>query len=678
MITLSESTRKYLTRPDDPRFVVDRLHLAVTTSIEKTLSHFIADFYNPCPYTPSGRREPCTSMRDWIQAFPESKRIVKAGFDTLRFELPVTDMVCERIHACIPYENISFENPETELVYQKVLIRGKQADRASQVYSDFKINNIVPTHNLVHSTEYPLLPYQQVGLYNSINSDAYALFMEQGTGKTPIGVALICNEAEENWTTHNRMYRALIVCPKNVRANWENEFKKFATTTGKVTILHGGHFDRVRQLLDAFINEDGCKYSVVLCSYETMARSWKAIEGTVTRLRGGKWDLALLDESHSIKNVTTKRYKFAKKLRDLSKRRSILTGTPITNTALDLYTQLEFLGEGYSGFYDYKYFRKFFTRHQMDQATGREVFDGIQNVPFLQERLARYSYIVRQVDVQSELPDRVYDTLEVEMSPQQTKTYEAMRDELIIEIESDLANTDRNAALAVNSVLTRLLKLAQITSGFISIPELLDDDGNVLTLASINRFDPDPKLEELVAILKAKSPKDKTIIWSCWVQNIKTIRARLAIEGIDCVTFFGKTKDAERVENEYRFNCDPNCKVFIGNPAAGGTGLNLIGYPPEGHAIYKETGKTLEDWETNANHVIYYSQNWSPTARSQSEKRAHRRGTREPVRVTDLVVPNTIDQEIRDVVLNKQVNALELSDLRKILQKIALAQLECD
>ena len=144
------------------------------------------------------------------------------------------------------------------------------------------------------------------------------------------------------------------------------------------------------------------------------------------------------------------------------------------------------------------------------------------------------------------------------------------------------------------------------------------------------------------------------------------------------MTFFGKTKDAERVENEYRFNCDPNCKVFIGNPAAGGTGLNLIGYPPEGHAIYKETGKTLEDWETNANHVIYYSQNWSPTARSQSEKRAHRRGTREPVRVTDLVVPNTIDQEIRDVVLNKQVNALELSDLRKILQKIALAQLECD
>jgi len=118
--------------------------------------------------------------------------------------------------------------------------------------------------------------------------------------------------------------------------------------------------------------------------------------------------------------------------------------------------------------------------------------------------------------------------------------------------------------------------------------------------------------------------------------------------------------------------------VFIGNPAAGGTGLNLIGYPPEGHEIYERLGKTPDDWETNCNHVIYYSQDWSMVKRSQSEKRAHRRGTRAPVRVTDLVVPNTVDTEIREAVLDKTRNALEIGDLRRILERLSTMELMND
>lgn len=677
MQTLSESTAKYLTPPSDNRFFKDRLHLTVTRTLEKTLSHFIAEFYNSDLSAPNGRKYPCYSTQTWAAQFPESKQLTRDQ-SVLKYEMPITDMVVERINACIPKENITFENIETQMMYSKVLLRGIEADKAAEVYAGFKNNAIVPSHKFVHSSEYPLAGFQQVGLINSLGTDAYALFMEQGTGKTPIGIAMVCNEAEKHFAEHSRMYRGIIVCPKNVRTNWENEFSKFATTSGKITILSGGYFPRLHQLLKAFIEEPGCKYSIVVCSYETLSQSWKAIEAVVKLMPGSRWNLALLDESHYIKNGLTKRFKYARLLRDLSDRRSILTGTPITNTALDLYTQLEFLGQGYSGFYDYKYFRKFFANHRMDMATGREVYDGLQNVPFMKERLARYTYIVRQQDVQKDLPDRVYDTVEVEMTAQQQHIYEQIRDDMMVEIESQLA-TAENKSMVINNVLTRLLKLAQVTSGFVSFSQVLDPNtGDVITPASIDRIDPDPKLDVLVEILKDKKPEEKTIVWSCWVQNIKTIAARLKLEGIDCVTFYGETSDSERLDAEFRFNCVRECKVFIGNPGAGGTGLNLLGYPPEGHEIYKRIDAIPEDWKTNCTHMIYYSQDWSMVKRGQSEKRAHRRGTRGPVRITDLVVPHTVDTEIRAAVLDKTTRALEVSDLRRILERLATMELLVD
>lgn len=676
MRTLSEATTAYLQPPNHKRYLQDRLHLDVTTSLEKNITHFIADFYNPDAYAPGRRRYPCSATVSWVNQFPEGKHLTK-DLDTLKFELPATDMVVERINAAFPKENIAFENFETEMLYNSVLLRGREADKAAEVYAQFKTNNVVPKHRFTYSSEYPLIGYQQVGLYNSLNTDAYGLFMEQGTGKTPIGIAMVCNEAEKHYAEHKRMYRGIIVCPKNVRNNWQSEFAKFATTSGKITVLHGSYWDRVRQLLDAFIDEEGCKYTVVICSYETLSCSWRAMECVVEMLRGAKWDLAMLDEAHYIKSCLTKRYKYACKLRDMSIRRSVLTGTPITNTPLDLYTQLEFLGKGYSGFYEFKAFKAFFGRYGTDEATGREVLQGMQNIPFMQERLARYTYIVRQVEVQKDLPDRVYDTIEVEMTSKQSQVYERIRDEMLVEIEAELSTSD-NKMMTINNVLTRLLKLAQVTSGFVSFSPMLDDDGNIVQPASVDMFDPDPKLEELVNILKEKKPTDKTIVWSCWVQNIKTIAARLKLEGIDAVTFYGATNEQDRIESERKFNCDPNCKVFIGNPGAGGTGLNLIGYPPEGHEIYKQTGKTVNDWETNCNHVIYYSQDWSMVKRGQSEKRAHRRGTREPVRVTDLVVPSTVDTEIREAVTAKTKRALEIGDLRKILSRLASMELVSD
>ena len=100
--------------------------------------------------------------------------------------------------------------------------------------------------------------------------------------------------------------------------------------------------------------------------------------------------------------------------------------------------------------------------------------------------------------------------------------------------------------------------------------------------------------------------------------------------------------------------------LLVGNPVAGGMGLNLLGYDPN----------NPDGYTTNCNHMIYFSQGWSYVARDQSESRPHRRGTRVNVRITDLTVPDTIDEEIRARVTDKKLHALTTTNISDLLRKL--------
>jgi len=258
------------------------------------------------------------------------------------------------------------------------------------------------------------------------------------------------------------------------------------------------------------------------------------------------------------------------------------------------------------------------------------------------------------------LPEKVYDIREVEMTPNQAEVYNTLATQLLVELETYMDNAEQEQ-LAVNHVLTQLLRLAQITSGHVVIPATYTDDGDVDQPRKVLPFTPNPKIDALLEILSEKGPNEKTLVWACWRPDIAAISAALSEASYGHVTYHGGTSDDARQAAEYAYNHDVSTRVFIGNPAAGGTGLNLLGYPPgevNGHA-------------TNTTQVIYFSQNWSPTARSQSEDRAHRRGTRQHVQITDLCVPGTIDEEIRARVLAKRQTADQIADIRELLTTIS-------
>lgn len=652
MRPLSEATRKIfspLEIPDDNR---------AELTISEDLRTFTASFWEIDPRFPSVLRNPSRDAAKFVARIPEKKRVA-TGLAPYVFNVAATDYTVELFATLWPLNQLFFSNEETRTVYESILYRSNFADYCAEVTANFKVSGEVPEHDYEFSESDPLSPYQQVALYNTMISEGFALFMEQGTGKTPVAIAALCNlvrtliaklAAER---ALQRMFRALVVCPKNVRMNWENEACKFSTRSGKITVLRGPEIGRVKQLIDAFTNDGQSEFTTVVCGYETLTKSWDALSMV-------PWDLAILDEGHYIKSSRTKRFETAIKLRDISDKRVLLTGTPISNTALDLWSQLEFLGAGFSGFNDETEFRKFYGVFEQNEG-GHQSLVGVQNLPFMQERLARYAFIIKKEEALPDLPPKVYDIYECEMNLQQAEFYKQLAERLCIEIAAELANDSLPRAMVVQNVLTQLLRLAQITSGFVVWGAVYSDDGEIISGRNVEYIHgANPKIEAILDLLSTKSPLEKTIIWACWKPDIAFIEHALHEVGIDCVTFHGGTSDADRAEAERRFNTDPNCRVFIGNQAAGGTGLNLLGYPP---------GEP-DSMETNCTHIIYYSQNWNAVQRGQSEDRANRRGTRVPTRITDLVVPRTIDEEIRVRVVEKQKHALEVSDIRNILNNV--------
>lgn len=586
------------------------------------------------------------ARRRWPLIVPERKELT-GRIDEWNFA--VTDITVAVIVATWPREQIIFMDEDTELTFNFVEAQILSYDQNVETVARYKEQQIVP-NGLRLNPDAPLNPYQQVGATCLRRSDGYGLFMATGTGKTPVVISTIDNEAPKVNAAEKRMHRTLIVCPNSVRTNWVEEVGHFTTLKGKVTVLRGGQVDRIKLLIDALSRQDEEQFTVVIVSYQTMVRM-------VESLRTIEWDLIALDESHNCKWPTTKQSLSALKLRDSASKRAILTATPVGNTILDLYSQLEFLGRGYSGFQSWKAFRTFYG--SWEKTSHGDKLVGIQNLPFMRERLARYSFIISKEEALPFLPKKSYEVLETEMGTKQADIYEQVRDELVAKLERDMEASETKS-LMVNNMLTQLLRLAQITAGFIPWDAEFDDEGNQVKGRDITIFEENHKIDAMIEALKQKDPTEKSIIWCCWVPMIREIERRLKAEGITPVMIYGGVKQSLRDEAVNAFNFEPSVQVMVANQACAGAGLNLYGFPPHEPDLVN----------TNCNQNFWYAQDWSLIKRSQGEDRNHRYATRVPIMNTDMMTPGTIDEQIRERVVKKKKSAAEISDVKDILQAV--------
>lgn len=576
-----------------------------------------------------------------------------------------TDFTALLIHHCWPFDRIHFKGNEHWKaqdgvnLYEFLLKRFCLQNARAEMVAAFKLTGVAPEPpaGWVDHPERPLADYQRVGVQAGLNQEALGLLMDRGTGKTAVGIARACLEATQRAADpvhKGGMYRALVVCPPQVRANWQREVHRFATVPGKVVVVRGSAVDRVKSLIEGVESEDDCAFSFVIVGYDSLVPSIEAFEKV-------RWDIIIADESHKFKWHGTKRWEAMMRLQ--GRQRLILTGTPIGNSPMDLWSQLEFLGKGMSGFMSFKHFREFHGvwEDQGGQHSGVSKLLAVKNVPLLQERLARLTYAVTKDEAGLKLPDKVFDVSEVEMTPAQADTYARVANQLSIELEDAMSGSvDR---MTVEHILTKLLRLSQVTSNIMTWDPVCDPDSGEQLRA--RRVEPisqlSPKIEAFIDDVEELDPDEKAIAWCVHVPEIKALSARLTARGVQHVTYYGGTKQKDRDPSEQAFNGDPAVRVFVGNPMTAAEGLNLIGY---------------DWWEAEPKQVTsvtlmgFLSQNWSSILREQAVDRAHRRGTRRPLTVRDYIIVGTIDEDIRDRVQKKITMAQLVTNVREILASV--------
>ena len=451
--------------------------------------------------------------------------------------------------------------------------------------------------------------HQLEALKRSWNKHEYAYFMEMGTGKSKVlldNIAMLYDKGGID--------SAIIVAPKGVYRNWsekeipahmpEHVLKYVAVWNPAPTKAQKNEliklFDLTQDLKILIINVE--------------AFSTKKGVAFVEKFILAHNPLIAVDESTTIKNPKAQRTKNLLRLSINTKYRRILTGFPVTRSPLDLYSQCSFLSPhllGHASYYTFQNRYAQLINRKMGQRSFRQVV-GYQNLGELTDRVGTFSYRVLKKEC-LDLPDKVYQTREVELTPEQKKVYKQLKKYAVAELES-------HEIVSVTSVLTQILRLHQVVCGFVK-----HDNGEEVEIQN-NRVD------ELINILE--EVRGKTIIWANYQYDIRRILKTLHnITGTESVaTYYGGTPDEERQEVIRRFQ-DPDSPLqyLISNVQTGGYGITL----------------------TAASTVIYYSNNYDLEKRLQSEDRAHRIGQTNKVTYIDLVSRGTVDEKIVKALRNK-------------------------
>jgi SNF2 family DNA or RNA helicase len=453
--------------------------------------------------------------------------------------------------------------------------------------------------------------HQRTALDRAGLRERYGFLMEMGTGKSK---CLIDNMAQ--LYLNGKIDFALIIAPKGVYRNWvSKEIPEHLPDEVPHRVIRwvANPNKKQKEEMQAVTKPfDGL--TVFVMNVEAFSTSKGQGAGVWFAKNKGKNALIAIDESTTIKNHSAKRTKSLTRIAAGFAYRRILTGSPITKSPMDAYSQFEFLGPGTLGFESYYAYQARYAvlmKRKMGQASFNQIV-GYRNLDELTDRIDRYAYRVLKKDC-LDLPEKVFTVRYVTMTEEQTRMYEDIR-------RQALTMLDNGEMVTTQHAITQLLRLQQVLSG-----HLRTDDGAIVTFKS-------SRLDALTEILEEHD--GKALIWSRFRHDIQTITQALRDRYGDDSTaaYYGDTSDEERNAIVRNFqNPKHPLRFFVGNPSTGGYGLTL----------------------TEANLVIYYANSFDLEHRLQSEDRAHRIGQRNNVTYVDLISEGTVDEQIVKALRNK-------------------------
>jgi len=430
--------------------------------------------------------------------------------------------------------------------------------------------------------------------------------MDMGTGKTLTSIAVM-------GTLYQRglIGRVLVVAPLSITGVWEAEINRFADFDCNLAVLSGTlakKADTLRHLTSSVLQY--CQpLQVAVVNYESCWRLEKEISAW-------KPDLIIADESHKIKTHNTAASKALHRLGASAKYKLALTGTPVTNKALDVFSQFKFLNPSVFGNSFYSFRNRYFSMTGYGNHTP--VLKRTME-PELTRKIHSISYRATKAEC-LDLPPYTDVTIGVDLEPAAAKLYR----ELVKDSYTQLGSEDVSAT----NILTRLLRLSQLTGGFLSSDE--NAKPQPVSAAKLNA------LADLIET--AQESGQKMVVIARFIPEITAIKALLEKRGIGYSAISGETKD--RSEQVRRFQEEPDVTVFVGQISTAGLGITL----------------------TAASTLVFYSTNYSMSDYEQTRARIHRVGQISHCTYYHIIAKSTVDEKVLKALGDKADLAKTLID----------------
>lgn len=481
-----------------------------------------------------------------------------------------------------------------------------------------------------------LWTHQKKAIEDAHARNFYGLFMEPGTGKTYTTLEII----RDKYKKHGKILPTLIFAPSVVVPNWKTETLKYTKIKEeKIVLLQGSGANRIKLV------EAADSHSIFVTNYEALAVMPALIEALEKKLLSTDDPKILIcDEVHKLKDPSSKRTKRAVELSRLFTYRFILTGTPILNDLMDIYSQFKIMDQGENFGHNFFSFRARYFEDKNRFMPSHVKFPNWQPLPgadeSIKEIVQRNGAIAKKSEC-LDLPPLVKKVIEVELGPEQRRLYDSMKKDFIATFSVDQSGTEKTRHSIAELAITKALRLNQIVSGHIKLEG--DTEGNEELVVNLKD---NPRKKALKDLLEDIAPYHKVIVWAVYKANYDDIREVCKDLKLDFVELNGEVKDKQKQIDQ--FEKDEKTRVLIGHPGSGGIGVNL----------------------TAASYMVYYSRGFSLEHDIQSEARNYRGGSERHESVTriDLVARGTIDELVMNSLESKQ----ELSEkiLRQEMSKL--------
>lgn len=431
---------------------------------------------------------------------------------------------------------------------------------------------------------------------------------EMGCGKTLTTIAVA-------GALYNlgKIDRVLVVAPTSVCSVWPHDLNQFATFPWEARVLLGDKKKRLKAL-NELENWPFKALRIAVINYESTHR-----DGIFEALAAYKPDLIVCDESQRIKNPSAAQSKALHKLGDAAPFRMILSGTPVQNNAVDLYSQYRFLDPAVYGanFYAFK------NRYCIMGGYGQHQIVGYRNMDELVEKEHSVAYRITKEEC-LDLPQQTFINRYVQFTDAEQAIYEQLRKSSFLELE-----TGEN--VTATTILTMYLRLMQLTGGFLTA-----DESTRPKQVNTAKLD---ALTDIVDDYVVDAGK-KLVIFARFRAEIAAIENLLRLRKIQYGSIYGDVPMEERGKIVEDFQTNPDTKVFVAQIQTAGLGITL-------HA---------------ASTAVFYSYDYNYTNYAQALARIHRIGQRLPVTYIHLVVDGSIDEKILAALENKEDMAKTVVD----------------